>query len=91
MCVNLMKQSGIYRVYYSNDKGEICYCRVNNIDSDTYTYATKGLEQMLRNHREAFSIVGKFPLTRKQKSLFVTGKVRRPSPPRSSSPSPASP
>lgn len=76
MCVNLMKEAGIYRCYYSNDDGLICCVRIGDVDTNTYTYASKGLDQMLRKNPE-FSKTGKFPLTYQQKHLFMTDKVKR--------------
>lgn len=71
MCVNLMKEAGIYRAYYSTDEGQICYIRLSHINSDTYTYSSKGLDQVLRGEN-AMGITGKFPLTRQQKSVFMS-------------------
>lgn len=72
MCANLSIEAHIYRIYFSNEKGELCYCRVSHININTYCYASKGLVQMLQKYTK-FSKTGNLPLTKQQKTLLIGG------------------
>lgn len=79
MCANLSIEADIYRIYFSNENGELCYCRVSHININAYCYASKGLMQMLEKYTK-FSKSGNLPLTKQQKALLI-GKSHNTEPP----------
>lgn len=72
MCVHLMRIYGIYRVYFSNENGEICCQRVNRIDSDEWDHMSRGLTIMVVRQGNMLKS-GRLPLTKKQKTLIRQG------------------
>src|SRR5205814_1586564 len=76
MCVYLMQLYGIYRVYYSNDQGQICYQKVSDYTESSDYWASRGASRMLeiwgRNLKQA-----KLPLSRHQKNRLLNQSPRR--------------
>ena len=68
MCVNIMKSYGIRRVYYSDDQGNMCCQKVNQLDEATELYASHGLKMMIIN---CTCMGKKLPLTKMQKSTLL--------------------
>jgi hypothetical protein len=72
MCIHMMKQLGIYRVYYSNDQGEICFRKVNQIQ-DENAHISRGFLLMISQSSKTIK-VAKLPLTKKQKTEIISRK-----------------
>jgi len=75
MCVHMMRIHGIYRVYYSNDKGELCGQKVSQIEGEEWEHVSRGLSVMIIRQGPTLR-AARLPLTRKQKNnLFHGGRV----------------
>lgn len=70
MCINLMNMFGLRRVYYSNDKGELCYQKLGHNCDVEENYVSHGLEMMIQERPEYVKNC-KLLLTRSQKNLLV--------------------
>ena len=64
-----MQLYGIYRVYYSNDAGEICFQKVAHMTTDDKDsrHVTRGLSVMIIKWPN-YVKVARLPLTKKQKN-----------------------
>lgn len=72
MCINLMKQFHVDRVYYSNEKGEICCQKLNQYEETvTDMYVSHGLTLMIKCCRNQIR-TQKIPLTKAQKKHLFT-------------------
>ena len=72
LCINLHQIDGIYRIYYSNDNGEICYQKISDMDTED-THISRGLTLMIGNWPD-FIKVARLPLTKKQKTELLYGR-----------------
>lgn len=71
MCVNIMKSNGIKRVYYSDEDGNMCVLKLNQIDNED-TYASHGLKLMIMHCTCTGTLQNKkLPLTKSQKSFLI--------------------
>jgi hypothetical protein len=71
MCSHMMQAYGIYRIYYSNEKGEICYEKVDDLaPSNVEDYVSKGLTTMIIGCSETIKSA-RLPLTKKQKTHII--------------------
>lgn len=71
MCSHMMQAYGIYRIYYSNEKGEICYEKVDDLSpSNVEDYVSKGLTTMIIGCSETIKSA-RLPLTKKQKTNII--------------------
>jgi len=71
MCVNLMRVHGIYRVYYSNDKGELCWQKISQIEGEEWEHVSRGLTVMVIRQGKQIR-AARLPLTKEQKNrLFI--------------------
>lgn len=73
MCVHMMQTYGIYRVYYSNDKGEMCYEKVDemgSVKSNSEDHISKGLSIMVMKWSD-FIKKARLPLNKKQKTDII--------------------
>ena len=74
MCVYFMKMFGVYRVYYSNEDGDICYQKVSEMEPEHYS---KGLTDMIdRIYFEGNGAYPKLPVSVKTKRLLRPQKTR---------------
>jgi hypothetical protein len=73
MCVYMMQLYGIYRVYYSDDKGEICCQQISDmIKKDAWM--SKGLFQMKVMWGTSIRTT-RLPLMKKHKTLLLTQEI----------------
>ena len=73
MCINLMKQQGIRKVFYSTSGGDMCALKINQETPDEHhIYASHGLKLMLLHQQLTGSVnVRNLPLTRGQKDWLL--------------------
>jgi hypothetical protein len=68
----MMQLYGVYRVYYSNEKGQICCQKVSDL-IEAEPWISKGLFQMGALYGDKLK-VARLPLPKKYKTLLVSNK-----------------
>lgn len=58
MCVHFMKMYGVYRVYYTDDSGNLCCEKISDIKPDHFS---NGLEMVVKYNPDSFSM--KLPIS----------------------------
>ena len=72
MCIHLMRIHGICRVYYSNEKGELCWQKISQIEGEEWEHVSQGLAVMIVRQGKDIR-VARLPLSKEQKNkLFFT-------------------
>jgi hypothetical protein len=73
MCINLMRIYGINRVYYSNEKGELCWQKISHIEGIEWEHVSRGLHLMMFHYGDQMGIA-RFPLTKEQKNKLYLSR-----------------
>lgn len=76
MCVNLMKEFHISRVYYSNAQGDLCCQKIAQWNEEDF-HVSHGLRLMIDRHGHEIRTCH-LPLTKAQKTQLFHGGLRSP-------------